>query len=490
MSKLNPRYHRVSQNQEKDDSDGGEIVTLFDQSDFGEKAYNEDEDLYLRPPWKFRSGTITTKVVPKLIGRLQASWLFRVLMIVVSVLTVLLVVVSLGYAFWGDRLSNSSQSTTEQVDWEKEFFPGYTEASSAVHDMNGDGYKDIIVSQASPRFSQDFAVCPGNPGLCSEVVGFSPCRVQLVALCGYTGDVVWSKWVDFEGFAIRCSHDFNKDDVLDCIVSGRSGIFSVINGANGETLWTVDPSLIYPLYNFYYPLVVDDMDGDGVLDMINIHGGDATYNDEETDRSPGFLVAVSGHTGQKLMERVQVPDGHESYSSPVLYHHPDGTPVVVFGTGGETVSGSLWAVTMDSIRQRVSLYYEAHHEHMDQYVPVVNYTYAFCYNQDQLEKNRPSHLSGIFDINKKWSTAPQLAKLCPPSWGDRAPIWNTLGLCVYQLTSSDIDGVMLPPVIIDLTGDGKKDLIVSKFGGHTVLLDGTTGKTVWDISLPGTQSYR
>ena len=486
----NPRYQRVSQTQEKEESDGGEDTTLFDK-DFGEGAYDEDEDLRLKPP-KIKAMKIATKVVPKLPRNRR---LLHVLFLIIAVLVVLLIALSLGYVFfpWGYRAQNCSAplpGAAGPINWEREFFPGYTETTPVVQDMNRDGFKDVIVTQVSHRVGDEFAVCPDRPNQCLQQVGFSPCRVQLAALCGSTGDVIWEKWLDFEAFALHCFHDFNADDIPDCIVAGRRGSFGIIDGANGTFLWLVDPSIIFPTYNFYYPLVVEDMNDDGIPDLINTHGGDANYPDEVTDRSPGFLVAVSGRTGQALMERVQMPDGHETYSSPVLYHHPDGSPVVVFGSGGETISGSLWAITLDSIRQRVLMYLEAHHEEMDSYQPSLGYNGSACYDPAELNRTRPQLLPGVFDKSKDWSTAPQLTKLCPHTWADRTPIWNPLGLCMFELSHSDKEGVILPPVVMDVNEDGHKDLIVSKFGGHTFLLDGVTGESIWDLFLPDTQSYR
>ena len=487
----NPRYQRVSQTQEKEESDGGEDTTLFDK-DFGEGAYDEDEDLRLKPP-KMKAMIIATKVVPKLPHNRRT---LHVMFLIIAVLVVLLIALSLGYVFFPWGLHGAQNCTVPlpgaggRISWEREFFPGYTETTPIVQDMNRDGYKDLIVTQVTHRVGDSFAVCPDRPNQCLELVGFSPCRVRLVALCGNSGDVIWEKWLDFEAFALDCTHDFNTDDIPDCIVAGRKGSFGVIDGVNGTFLWFVDPSLIFPTYNFYYPLVVDDMNDDGVPDLINMHGGDATYPDDAVDRSPGFLVVVSGRTGQALMEQVQVPDGRETYFSPVLYHHPDGSPVVLFGTGGETISGSLWAVTLDSIRQHVLVYLEAHNEEIDSYQPSLNYNDSACYDPAALDKSRPKYLPGVFDKTKDWTTMPQLAKLCPQSWADRTPIWNPLGLCLFELSHSDKEGVILPPVVMDVNEDGHTDLIVSKFGGHTFLLDGVTGESIWDLYLPDTQSYR
>ena len=489
MSKPKPRYHRVSQNQENEESDGEETA-LFEK-DFGEGAYDQEEDLRLQRSSK----TIIARKIPtKKIPSCQFNWPCRILVVTVLVLTVLLVSLLVTYivAPWRKSPSNCTLSNpgSRRINWDHEFFPGFTESSLELQDMNRDGIVDIIMAHVSGHFSDVFALCRGKPDRCQEEEGFSPCRVHLVAMCGTTGDIIWEKWLDFESFALRCSHDLNKDGIPDCIVAGRSGAFAAINGSNGVFLWLVDPSLVYPKYNFFYPLIVEDMDNDGVVDLINIHGGDSTYQDSEKNRSPGFLVVVSGRTGMKLMERVQVPDGHESYSSPILFTHPDGSPVVLFGTGGETLTGSLWAVTLASIKERVSRYRDETSNETYRYKPATEFVDYSCYNPEELEKTRPSSLPGLFDIKKKWSSDPLLKKSCPPKWGEKTPIWNPLGLCVYELARGDRDGTILSPVVLDVTGDGIKDLVVSQFGDHTLLLDGATSAVVWDLFLPDTQTYR
>ena len=56
-------------------------------------------------------------------------------------------------------------------------------------------------------------------------------------------------------------------------------------------------------------------------------------------------MIFSGKTG-RVLRWVKVPDERESYLSPVIYSQKDGTDMVVFGTGGETHSGSLWVIPL------------------------------------------------------------------------------------------------------------------------------------------------
>ena len=59
-------------------------------------------------------------------------------------------------------------------------------------------------------------------------------------------------------------------------------------------------------------------------------------------------MIFSGKDGS-LLQSVTVPDNKESYYSPQILTMPDGTDVVLYGTGGETHGGSLWMVTLDDL---------------------------------------------------------------------------------------------------------------------------------------------
>lgn len=57
---------------------------------------------------------------------------------------------------------------------------------------------------------------------------------------------------------------------------------------------------------------------------------------------------MSGRTG-RVLRWVGVPDNKETYYSPQVYLQSDGTPMVLFGTGGETHGGSLWVISVDHL---------------------------------------------------------------------------------------------------------------------------------------------
>ena len=355
------------------------------------------------------------------------------------------------------------------ISWKREFFPALTETALQLQDMNGDGVRDVVM-----------------------VEGRGECDSVIHALDGLTGETVWQAHVTYDAFAVKCDVDLNKDDIIDCIAAGRQSGFRALSGSDGTTIWDRDPNLPYLRYNFYYPLFVADMDGDGVQDIVNAHGGDTTYTERNVERSPGFMVVLSGRTGEQLMERVPVPDGHETYMSPILLTRGGGDErdMILVGTGGETLPGSLWAISHDSLHRRVIRYMSTRTS--KDYTLFTGYVNHPCDKRDmsveQLEALRPVFDPRSFNTSHDAHEDMYLTS-CPP-WGSHQPVWNEFGLCVYQLVSCWEKGVILPPVVVDMTGDMQDDLVVSAFEGRTLVIDGESGEIVWEVDNPGTESYR
>ena len=362
----------------------------------------------------------------------------------------------------------SPTNTTENgtISWEHVFYPAATECTIQLYDMNQDGTLDVLA-----------------------VDGFSMCAVRIFGLDGKTGEPIWMQKVDFEVFAVRCELDVNSDGIMDCLAMGRYSGFVALNGKNGSILWVVDQSVVFFRYNFYFPLIVRDLDGDGVQDLVNMHGGDSTYRSKDTKRSPAFMVVISGRSGQKLMERVLVPDGRESYMSPVLLMLRDGREIVLFGTGGETLPGSLWAVTLGSIQERIQEYARENKDGVEYSIfkEYVNHPCKEDMSWEEIEAMRPVFDTGAYKLDQNVLNNDSFR--CD-KWGEFEPFWNKYNLCMYELVRTDERGVILPPVVVDMNQDAQDDLVVSRFDGHTLVLDGRDGHVLWEMTIPGTESYR
>ncbi len=380
-----------------------------------------------------------------------------------------------------EMVLNSEPEDEQGTLWSVDYTPATTEFSSLVFDANMDGTLDLMVVQVTERIELN-EYCTDK---CKEDFGHTPCQVQLAALSGKDGTAVWKIWLEFAPFAANCEHDMNGDQFPDCILSGRNGLLVAIDIKHeGIIIWFVDPGPTFPLYNFYYPLIVKDFDQDGTLDLIITHGGDVSYPPNMMDRTPGILMVISGHTGQILSERIPMPDNHETYSSPVLYDNIGSIELILFGSGGETVPGSLWGITMDSLQTHVNKWLE---NSTDQYILNRTYLNPKCVSSQEYGPKRPRNSVNTFkyvEDKDDW-----LLK-CPVWNTDTQPLWNPYKLCVYEIVTAGKTGTITPPVIIDYNNDGIKDLLVSQFNDHLMMMDGATTKITWDHYAEDTQSYR
>ena len=381
--------------------------------------------------------------------------------------------------------SSHSQSTSDPSGWQHDLQPALTELSIVVNDINHDGIPDLIFDVITERLEiGKYLVCPDKDNSCMEDFGFTPCRVHLVALDGQNGNLIWEKWIEFSPFAANCEHDLNRDGIHDCTFSGRQGSFAALNPVDGSFLWYIDPAVTFPTYNYYYPLFIRDFDGDEVIDIIVTHGGDTVYGDDVKKRSTGFIFVVSGRTGQQLSDRIPIPDGHETYSNPIAYSMAGNIDVILFGSGGETIAGSLWAITVESLQENVNAWKPNRPQTYD-----INKSYIAtqCLTDEEVRQMRPKFEKGTFkyaDDKEDWLSE------CPVWNTDTQPLWNPYKICAYEIIPAGKTGTIIPPVIIDYNNDGIKDLLVSQFNDHVMMMDGATTSIVWDHYAEDTQSYR
>ena len=318
-----------------------------------------------------------------------------------------------------------------------------TESAIRLVDVNRDGVKDILVGFDIQLHRKHHKLPPA--AACREL-GFAgtPCGGGLFAMDGATGKSLWQHGTDNEVFSIVCDRlDVNRDGRPDCLIAGRHGVLEAVDVRNGMSLWN-DSSVREQLvtkWNVYSPLVIPDIDQDGTEDILIAHGGDSSFGPWELCRAAGVVMIMSGRTGRRIGQPVPMPDMRETYMSPVMLTLPGKvhTKVILVGTGGETVSGSLWAMRLDDI----------------------------------LAQARGTAHSGTY---KEWV------------WGQhRSQPEHSNAI---KLVTGHNRGVAVPPVLVDLTGDGVLDIIVSVFDGQVVVLNGKTCEVVWKRSFTGWEYYR
>lgn len=166
-----------------------------------------------------------------------------------------------------------------------------------------------------------------------------------------------------------------------------TGAFSAFSGKDGALLWRVKPESItktpFP-YNFYTPAVINDANGDGVVDLIVVHGGDDTKMPGQP-RDSGYVAVISGADGA-VLKVLASPDHNELYAAPIVYQRPAGAQWLILGTGAKK-------------------------------------------------------------------------------------------------------GVIAPPTLVELTGDAEPDIVVNTFDGRLVVVDGATGKTIWQRVDANEEAY-
>ena len=350
---------------------------------------------------------------------------------------------------------------THFLHWKTGRYGLATEGPVRLLDVNKDGILDVVVSYVSAEANS--AVTHSLQGNIEDALSllrecvrrhdpdkFDPCGGGVAALDGGTGQLLWYSPSYMEVFALRCGGiDVNRDGQVDCLAAGRVGVLYAINSANGSVLWEGDRQAINVSWNVFTPALIDDLDGDGIPEILIANGGNQQYRPYKKNRDAGQLLVLRGKTGKSIGRGYRMPDGHETYMSPVIMTVQDNSKIVLFGSGGETVGGSLWAIRL-----------------MD----------LICYMTNGTDELPECDCSKI-DVGKwDWNGHP----------ADRV----SQGIAVHRLVRSRRRGVMVPPVLVDLNGDTVDEIVGMTFDGYVFAIDGVKRGTVWERRMPGTQSYR
>ena len=177
----------------------------------------------------------------------------------------------------------------------------------------------------------------------------------IVALDGKTGTLLWKVPAHNQMYSTPIFQDINQDGVPDVFVSGRDAQFYALDGSSGDIIWRFwDHSNSSPKaqgwYNFYNPKWLPDLNQDGFQEILISNGGDATAFPNEKNRPAGYLMVIDGATGE-IIAIDQMPDGKETYFSPIVFPRETGTLHILFGSGGETIGGKLYLTTLNDLLQ-------------------------------------------------------------------------------------------------------------------------------------------
>ena len=220
-----------------------------------------------------------------------------------------------------------------QAEWQTSVEGIYTFSSTRAADLNGDGTQDFVLGAGVEGAGNDYGV---------------------LAFDGADGDLLWNVYSRDQIFGSPIFQDISEDGTPDVFIGGRKGEMMAIDGDSGEIIWeffaagdSVNPG-DFDVWQFYTPQWVPDQNNDGVQDLLVANGGDPSALLPNDPRPAGRIMILDGLTGVDLGS-AHVPDGQETYMSPLLVEFWPGEPEVLFGTGGETEFGSLYRAPLSAV---------------------------------------------------------------------------------------------------------------------------------------------
>lgn len=238
------------------------------------------------------------------------------------------VVISLSLVAW--YITKQSNSLNN---WSRTFKGLGTSSSPRAADLNGDGILDIVLGTGQEEFQAT--------------------DVAVLALNGANGEILWKVGGINQVVGSAAFKDITGDGVPDVFIGGRTAQFYAINGKTGKIIWQyLKPGSVpdssspdTTLLNFYNPQFVPDQNRDGEDDILTTFGGYVHAQKGDLDRPAGMIILLDAEEG-KILKKTPSPDGKEIYMSPVIYDFGNG-PTIIFGTGGETISGNLFALRFE-----------------------------------------------------------------------------------------------------------------------------------------------
>lgn len=232
-------------------------------------------------------------------------------------------------------LSCGKEVRTEEV-WELDIPKIGAIGSPGAIDLNDDGVLDIVIG-GSPK---EFISSPHG----------------VMALDGKSGTMLWqtpnrNQIVGSPQFLF-----INGDKIPDIVIGGRSAQLLGLDGKNGEILWEYLPTDTITDYindttilNFYTPQLINDELFDDPK-ILTAYGGfvKAQRGDE---RPVGYLMLLDAKTGGVEI-KMPMPDGKETYMSPIIHKNASGEAQIIFGTGGEYIHGNLYMISLNDFAEK------------------------------------------------------------------------------------------------------------------------------------------
>ena len=220
--------------------------------------------------------------------------------------------------------------------WQKSIPRIGSQSSPLASDLNNDDILDIVIGAGENEYVKS--------------------AQGVLAIDGSTGDVIWQAPCKDQIFGSPTFIDINSDNINDVIIGGRSCQLYGLNGVNGDQIWQYNPEeysthpiLKYANKNFYNSVLLPDCNGDGIKDILISNGGNhEVFPFVKKGREVGVLLVLDAKSGAVIASDT-MPDGNETYMTPIYVEQEDGSKVIVFGTGGETFSGNLYITRLEDL---------------------------------------------------------------------------------------------------------------------------------------------
>ena len=310
--------------------------------------------------------------------------------------------------------------------WTKTF-PMFTiESALRSLDVNNDTIEDVIVAFGT---GLDASYYPSE--VCEIYLNQSRrsggnCGGGVMALDGQDGSILWSTYTPHELFAVNCNLDITGDGIKDCFLGGRMATFVAVDGSNGNMLWRLEPDPA---------LGADDQSGP-IVGRSNFYTPLIVPQDLDGDQVPDLVMIHGGDPLRSQYDKSRI-------SAHILLV--------------SSVTGSVirWTTVPDG---------------------------AESYYSPQLVTGSDGQLIILFGTGGE--THP--GSLWVISLADLVSGQMDRAKAIY---TDCCKGVMVPPVIADVTGDHVDDIIMSMFNNTVVAFDGVTFEPIWTKRYEGSETY-
>ena len=328
---------------------------------------------------------------------------------------------------------------------------------------NAYGSPRLFESEDGPEMLLSFGAVFGSAGPDAVLGG-------AMSINASTGAVSWQVDRDAELFslAIPVESHSGLDNLY--LFGGKRGVLMAIDAETGIMHYQAEPygdaSREAGIWNYYTGLQAQDINADGVGEIVITNGGDDAA-DIGDPRPPGWLEVLDGVT-LSAIHRIPVPAAAETYLSPTLWVR-QGVAYVVYGTGGETLPGSLFMVPMQSVLAGTL------DDQVELVAPIGNYGFIAPPAYADLDDD------GALDM----IVSPYDGRLIVLSGATAEVLW--------MRDREDERETAASPILGDFDGDGDLDIFTSLTqgtfpmwrGSEIRVFDGRTGNVLFEDSVAG-----